>query len=89
MLVRQTKLLVVLVAVVLKMASKADSFSDVLVAFEHACIRQPILAFLLALVWFLSRVDSPFVSIRLLLVVFGRRYVVLESPLRIWLTEWI
>ncbi len=46
----QTKILVVLVTVHLKRASKAYSFVDVM-RLEAQSIRQPILAFLLAVVW--------------------------------------
>ena len=50
MLGHQTKILVVLVAVRFKKASKADSFVDV-VRLEAQSIRRRILAFLLAVVW--------------------------------------
>ena len=46
----QTKILVVLVAVRFKKASKAYSFVDVM-RLEAQSISQPILAFLLAVVW--------------------------------------
>lgn len=46
----QTKILVVLVTVHLKRASKAYSFVDVM-RLEAQSIRQAILAFLLAVVW--------------------------------------
>ena len=49
-IVHQTKMLVVLVAVRFKRASKAYSFVDVM-RLEAQCISQPILAFLLAVVW--------------------------------------
>ena len=50
MFLHQTKILVVLVAVRFKKASKAYSFVDVM-RLEAQSIRQPILAFLLAVVW--------------------------------------
>ena len=51
MSLHQTHILVVLVAVWFKKASKAYSFDDVLIACEQPRIRHPILAFLLAVVW--------------------------------------
>jgi hypothetical protein len=50
MFLHQTKILVVLVTVCFKGASKADSFVDVM-RLEAQSISQPILAFLLAVVW--------------------------------------